>query len=415
VWKLSEKKLKEVGLSYYELRLPTAVKNTLHNIIFYSNNSITNECFSRLSEFLNENIKYLEDKLNLHERYKLVYDSILENNYEEFQNLSKKRLLIAGYDLKFILPVLKYLEDDYNIKVDEWVDTYSHDEKKSLELLNWADYIFCEWLVRNAVWYSQRKLGHQRLIVRAHKFELTRDYGYQINYGKVDAIIAVSYYYLELFLNTFNIPREKMILLSNYVDTNIYSGKKTSNFKNNLAMVGYTPKWKGLLKGLNILKMLKDHDEKFKLYLMGRNYRDVEWIWNDPSEREYFEECEKFIKDNDLEDSVIVKGWIERSEMFYNIGYVLSVSDIESFHLAPAEGLCDGTLAFFLDWDGVEYVYPDKVIFNNINDMKDVIISTYYDKDMYNNLIEEMQSYVIEEFAVERFINELKNILQMII
>jgi glycosyltransferase involved in cell wall biosynthesis len=283
-----------------------------------------------------------------------------------------------------------------------------------MELLNWADFIFCEWLVDNSVWYTKRKLAHQRLLIRAHKYELTRDYGNQIDYTKVDGVITVSYYYLELFTNTFKIPREKMILLSNYVDTNIYTGTKTEDFKNNLAIVGYVPKWKGLLKGIILLKMLKEHNEKFKLYLFGKNYREVDWIWTNPEERSYFEECEKLIKDLHLEDSVIFKGWTERSEMFSNIGYVLSVSDIESFHLAPAEGLCDDTLALLLDWAGVEYVYPNEIIFNDINEMKDMILSTYYDEDKYKKLLKEMSDYAIEEFNVEKFINELKIILQRI-
>jgi glycosyltransferase involved in cell wall biosynthesis len=414
VWELTEKKLRKIGISYYELRLSTAVKNTINFIILYSNGNISKQSFNRLSNFLNENIAYLQNKITLHERFKSVYNSILEDDYEKFRKSSKKRLLVAGADLKFIKPALKYLEDDYNIKIDKWIDNHSHDENKSNKLLNWADFIFCEWLLNNAVWYSKRKLGHQKLIIRAHKAELNVNYGYQVNYNNVDRVIAVSYYYLELFAITFGIPREKMTLLNNYIETDIYSKTKTEDFKSNLAIVGYVPKWKGLLKGLRILKILKEHNQKFKLHLFGKNYRDVDWIWNKLEERTYFGKCEKFIKDHNLEDSVIVHGWTERSEIFSNIGYVLSVSDIESFHLAPAEGLCDGTLALLLDWDGVEYVYPDKIIFDDIYDMKDMILSTYYDEDKYNKLLKEMSDYAIEEFNVEKFINELKTILHRI-
>ena len=125
----------------------------------------------------------------------------------------------------------------------------------------------------NSVWYSQRKMKHQKLIIRAHKFELTRDFGNQINYSQVDKIIAVSYYYLELFAKKFSIPREKMVLLSNYVETNINSQIKQEDYKHNLAVIGYVPKWKGLLKGLKILKMLLEHDDKFKLHLIGKSYK----------------------------------------------------------------------------------------------------------------------------------------------
>lgn len=407
VWNNVEQKLSTINISYFALRLPIALKNTIGSIIFYSKGKISYKCFLKLSKFVNKNINYLKN-LKLHERYEAVFDAIVDSDYEKFLDVSKKRLLIAGYDLKFIKPALKYLNNDYNIKIDEWTSHNTHDEQKSRELLNWADFIFCEWLLGNSVWYSNRKMSHQRLIIRAHKFEATRDFGNKVNYSNVDGVIAVSYYYLELFANAFKIPRKKMILMNNFVEIDIYSGKKTADYKHNIAIVGYIPKWKGLLKGLKILKMLKEHDEKFKLYLMGKNYREVNWVWNDPEERSYFNECENYIKDYNLEDSVIFKGWVERSEMFSNIGYVLSVSDIESFHLAPAEGLCDNTLAFFLDWAGVEYVYPQSIIFDNIDDIKDRILSTCYNENKYDKLLNEMKEYIIKEFDIKKFIVELK-------
>lgn len=414
VWNKAERKLQTINVSYFKLRLPIAVKNTIRSIILYSNGKISMKCFSKLSDFLNKNNIYLKDNLCLHKRYELVYKSILENDYEKFLKISKKRLLVAGYDLKFIKSVLKYLKDDYNIQIDEWDGHDSHDEQRSIELLNWADFIFCEWLLGNSVWYSKRKMSHQKLIVRSHKFELTRDFGNQVNYSKVDGVITVSYYYLELFANTFKIPREKMILLSNYVETDIYTGIKNEGFKHNLAIVGYVPKWKGLLKGLKILKMLKEEDEKFQLYLIGKNYKEIDWIWNNPEERSYFQECENFIKENNLEDSIMVKGWMERSKMFSDIGYVLSVSDIESFHLAPAEGLVDSTLAFLLSWDGVEYVYPEEIIFDNIEDIKDMILLTYDNTDKYSQLLKKMRDYVITEYNLDNFVFDFKKILRKI-
>lgn len=412
VWSLVEEKLKKIKLSYYDLRLHVAVKNTIRSIIFYSHGKISDKCFSIFSNFINENMNYFND-IGLHERYQAVLNAVIENNYEKFQDVSKRRLLIAGYDLKFIKPALKYLEDDYNIKIDEWTGHNSHDQKKSIEFLNWADFIFCEWLLGNSVWYSQRKRNHQKLIIRAHKFELIREFGNQVNYSNVDGVIAVSYYYLEEFSNTFNIPHEKMILLSNYIETDIYNGKKVGDFKHNIAIVGYIPKWKGLLKGLKILNELKKHDPKFKLHLIGKNYKEVSWVWNDPVERSYFDKCENFIKNNHLEDSVIFEGWKERSKMFSNIGYVLSVSDIESFHLAPAEGLCDNTLAFLLNWAGVEYIYPEEIIFEDIHNIQKIIMSTYK-SDEYEILLKKMKMYIIKEFNINKFIADLKFNLEKI-
>lgn len=407
VWELASKKLKKIRINYYELRLPIEVKNTI-SFLIHSNSCITEKTFKKLSNFLIKNRKYLENNLVLPERYRSIYNSILIRDFEKYLKVSKKRLLVAGNDFKFIESALKYLKNDYDIKIDEWSEHVIHDEQKSMELLNWADFIFCEWLLGNSVWYSQKKMDHQKLFIRTHRFELNWDYGDQVDYANVDAVIAVNYYYLELFANRFNIPRQKMKLLGNYIETDIYSGTKKGDYRHVIALVGYIPKLKGMLRGLKLLEMLKEHDEKFKLYLIGKNYRDIGWIWNDPEERSYFEECENFIKENHLEDSVIFKDWMERTELFNDVGYVLSLSDIESFHLAPLEGLVALTPALSLNRDEVGYVYPEEIIFDDIKDIKDMIISTYDNSDKYHNLMKEPRNYVITEFNVEKFVAELK-------
>lgn len=412
ICKITEKKFKKIGISYYELNLHNIVKNIINSII-HSNDNISNDAFDLLSTFINENSEYLTN-LVLNKRYESIYNSIIKNDYKQFLETSKKRLLVAGHDLKFIEPALNHLNDDYNIKIDKWEGENSHNEQESKKLLNWADYIFCEWLLGNAVWYSQRKMDHQKLIIRAHKFELSRNFGKQVDFGNVNNVIAITYYFLELFSNVFKIPREKMIMLSNYVETDIYTGVKTDDFKYNLAIVGYVPRWKGLLRGLKILKMLKETDEKFKLYLIGKHYSEVNWIWNNSKERSYFQECENFIKENDLEDSVIIKGWTERSKMFNNIGYVLSVSDIEGSHQSPAEGLVDSSLALLLNWEGVEYVYPNEIIFDDITGIKDMILATYNDNDKYYTLLNKMRDYAITEFNIEKFIEKFKLVSEKI-
>jgi glycosyltransferase involved in cell wall biosynthesis len=410
VWNIVEKKLNTIGMSYFELRLPTAIKITLSSIINYSNGKISKKSFFKFSDFINQNIEYMEN-LNLLKRYEEVFESIVEKDYEKFLETSKKRLLIAGHDLKFIFPVIKYLEDEYAVKIDKWEGHVEHDEEKSTELLNWADFIICEWLLGNSVWYSNRKLHYQKIIIRAHRSEITVDYGDEVNFGNVDSVLTVNYYFLELFSKRFKIPREKMKLLSNFVECNIYSGEKVGDYKHNIAMVGYLPKEKGLLKALKILKMLKEHDNKFKLYLFGKSYKELDWVWNDVSNRSYFLKCEDYIKINNLKDSVIFKGWIDRSEMFHDIGYVVSLSEVESFHLAPAEGFCDNTLGLLIDWPGVEYIYPEEIIFNSIEEIKDKILVTYKNEDEYKKLVEDMKEYIIKEFDIDKFVNHLKLIL----
>ena len=57
------------------------------------------------------------------------------------------------------------------------------------------------------------------------------------------------------------------------------------------------------------------------------------------------------------------------------IGFVLSMSEFESFHVAPAEAFAAGNQAVFLPWPGVEYIYPSQYIFKDVSEMKNYILS----------------------------------------
>lgn len=322
--------------------------------------------------------------------------------------VKKPHLLIAGVDLKFILPAVKYLEKHYEVKVDEW--GWNRNKKaseKSIELLKWADIILCEWMEYYVPWYSQNVGDNQKLFIRAHRYEITLEYGHSINFENVTGIITINYFLLEIFSNVFKIPREKMFVLNNIVETSIYGNIKTEDFRKHIALVGHAPSYKGYKRALMILNRLKEHDD-FKLYLFGKDYTEMHWKSN-PEQVKYFEECDEFIFENDLADSIVNKGWVERKDMFGDIGYVVSLSDIEGSHLSPSEAFADSTVSLLIGWPGVEYVYPKEIIFNGPEDIADFILDTYSD-DAYFDFSSSLKEYCIQEFGEKSFVDALNGV-----
>ena len=415
IWNLVEEKLKSVGISYYQLRLSVAVKNSVKNLVVEESKLVSKKVFLLFSEFLNKEKAYLKNKVYLEQRYQEVLDTLYAGDYQKFCQVSKKRILIAGYDLKFILPLVSYLEQHYMVLIDEWTGHNSHNEKQSKELLEQADIIWCEWLLGNAVWYSQQKKNYQKIIIRAHRFEITREFGYQVNYDKVSKVLAVGYYYLEEFQRKFHIPRSKMQLLSNYVEPDIYTGEKNEGYQYHIGIVGILPKRKGFFKGLEILKNLRQKDERFQLYVVGAKPEDTDWIMNNPTEKSYYQQCSQFIKENNLEEAVIYKGWMQKQEMFRDLAFVLSLSDDEqpeSFHLTPAEAYCDNTMGLFLSWPGVEYIYPQQVIFGTVQDIEDFILKMVANKEENMKLLMTIKEYIIANYDVKLFCEKVKTILE---
>lgn len=415
-WQMARKNLLPLGLDYYAIRLYSSFRNLLLSLVQYSA-GISTETFCALNRFAVETKAALSHKMNLHPRYAEVYSAILSDDYSLYCEVAKRRLLINGYDLKFVKPLVPYLEKQYNVRVDEWTGHNAHNDKQSRECLQWADIIWCEWLLGNAVYYSQHKNKNQRLLIRAHRFEVGREFGLQINYDKVDMVIAVGYYYFEEFIKAFSIPRSKMRLLPNYVEEGVYSREKNSGADSHIGLVGILPARKGFMRGLELLETLRKTDPDFKLYIMGQRPGDVSWIKNNPSEADYFESCEAFVRDHGLEDAVIYGGFVPRGELYRDIGYVLSLSDEqapESFHLSPAEGACAGSLGLLLFWPGAEYIYPGDYIFDSLGSIADEILKAKRSPEYCVERTESLRRFVLENYGIEPFLSTLNQYLKQL-
>ncbi|MFM6402941.1 MAG: hypothetical protein ACKPFF_40230, partial [Planktothrix sp.] len=249
VWSLAEQKLSSLGISYVQIRLQVALQTALLSMIKYYSGDIDVKLFQDLSLFIQRNWEVIQ-LFNYNERLKKLVILIKNEKYIDFIEDIKPRLLIAGYDLKFITSAVPYLQQYYQVKLDEWTGHDSHDLEKSKKLLEWAEIIFCEWLLGNAVWYSQNKKPTQKLIIRMHRFELTRDFGDKVEQSNVDRYFTVSVYIYEEFIRKFGYERQKMRLIPNFLEVDNYFTSDNKNKVYNLAMIGILPSLKGFMKSL---------------------------------------------------------------------------------------------------------------------------------------------------------------------
>jgi len=406
-WERSEKISQQMGVSYNHLRLHIGFRNLLTTIVRFSN-GISEDTYNRLHQFALSIKNVIKDKMNLHKRYEDLYQAILKGDYQGYLSVAKRRFLINGYDLKFITPLIPYLEKTYNVKVDEWTGHDAHNKKRSDEMAQWADIIWCEWLLGNAVFFSNKKNDNQRLVIRAHRFEITRNFGQHINYDNVDLVFAVGQYYYDAFMKTFKISESKMRLLPNYVEETIYSTNKAPDYKYHIGLVGILPARKGLHRGLELLQLLHKQDKQYKLFILGQNPKEVSWINNNPTESKYFDECYQYIKNHNLTSDVVFCGHKDRKDLYEDIGYVLSLSDDdvpESFHLSPAEGAVSGSMGLVRPWPGAEYIYPRDFIHDTLDDMANEIIRATKDDVYFNDQSGNLKNYVLTYYSLDKFFN----------
>ena len=99
------------------------------------------------------------------------------------------------------------------------------------------------------------------------------------------------------------------------------------------------------------------------------------------------------------------------AEWLQKIGFVLSMSDLESFHLAPAEAMTSGTYPLIRHWTGSETIYPDDLLLEDVSDAVGIIRSFADDSDRLLEAGKPLQAYAFEHVAVETLAKKLEQLI----
>jgi glycosyltransferase involved in cell wall biosynthesis len=283
------------------------------------------------------------------------------------------RVVIAGHDLKFFTQLIDYfrLQPDLEVRVDHWRSLGEHDESLSRELAEWADVVVCEWCTPNAVWYSRHKRRSARMLVRLHRFELYSPYPAQVKIGNVDAVICVSDYYTRLTREKTGWPAAKIVTVPNALDVLQFDRPKLDGARFNLGMTSMVPMRKRLDLALDVLEELRRDDDRYQLFVKSGMPWELWWVWQHQEERiHYFDAFRRVQRSPLLRGAVVfddggpdVPAWLRR------IGFILSVSDDESFHMAPAEGMASRAVPAIRHWPGAETIYDTRWIRENPAEM----------------------------------------------
>lgn len=274
----------------------------------------------------------------------------------------KIKVCVSGHDLKFWMPIQNELEksEKYEFRIDEWSGHNEHDESATLAAIEWADVVVAEWALGNAVFCTRHKRPGQRLLVRLHLQERTTPYPAKMDFAKVDAMIFVGPHILQECVSQFGIPRNICELIGNYVDVDRYDHPKFGGAEFNLGIIGTAPMRKRLDLAVDTLELLSRKDDRYMLRVKGQSPANIEWLWARTAERAYYEALYERINSGPLCHKVVfdpqghdVQHWLKM------IGYLLSPSDFESFHMAVAEGGASGAIPVVWNWEGAAEIYPE--------------------------------------------------------
>ena len=104
------------------------------------------------------------------------------------------------------------------------------------------------------------------------------------------------------------------------------------------------------------------------------------------------------------------------TEFLRKIGYVLSLSDAkfpESFHVTPFEGMASGSVTAALRWEGIEYLYPEEVIMDSLEEMAEYIDRLTNAPDAYAEAAAAGQKFVRDNYDISLVWEHIRSLLEM--
>lgn len=276
------------------------------------------------------------------ERAGALFTSEISNGYRP------RRVVVASHDLKFMGELMDFLtrNPSFDVQQDKWATLHTHNEENSKQLAEWADTVFCEWAGPSLAWYSRHIPEGTRLISRLHRFELNGPWMDHVAWDKVNKLVFVSDWVRDEAVAKFGLDISKTVVLSNTVDLGDFDRPKTRNARFTLGLVGMVPFLKRPDRALDLLEQLIRVDPRYVLRVKGRMPWDYPHVWANPVEKQLYLDFFARIANNPmLSQHVAFDGFgADVASWFRSVGFILSPSELESFHLATAEGMSSGAI-----------------------------------------------------------------------
>lgn len=325
------------------------------------------------------------------------------------------RVLLVGADFKFLGDLVEALiqRPDVDVKVDRWKTNGDRPTPHSEQLLAWADVVVTEFASRNAVWASRAVRPHQRLILHLHGFELRNPLVHEIAFDAVEAVVLASRFYRADTLATTGWPAERAVVIPNTVQSAELARPKHPDARFHLGLAGYVPELKRMDRALDLLSELLRRDPRYVLHLRGRHPWNYKYVWGNPLRRDvYLGAYERLRVDPELRRAVVFDPFgPDMGNWFRGIGWMLSPSTRETFHLAPVEGMASGAVPVVWRRQGADEIFPADALVDDLAQAADRVHAAATDPAEYARLAQEAVEHAARYEAADTVADWLRLIL----
>lgn len=253
-----------------------------------------------------------------------------------------------------------------SVQTDQWryLSGPGGRNERTPALLEQSRVVIAEWARPNGQWIQEHAPAETRLIVRAHRYEVTKDFPRRLDMQRYDAAVVIAPWVGRTLVQKFGWPAEKLVFIPNYVEGAHFRRPKLSGAEFTLGMVGIRPNLKRFDLALDLLERLREVDPRYALRVRGDlppglpNWEEI------PELRQQWGRCRQRIRESQLLRNAVFLDDPGRdmSSWYRQIGVILSLSDLEGSHVALAEGVASGAVPVARPWPGITTLWPEHIV-----------------------------------------------------
>lgn len=290
------------------------------------------------------------------------------------------KVLLVGADFKFAGDLVDALiqRKDIELRVDLFEANAKPQPEESQKLLPWADIIIAEFASYNAIWYSQNLLPHQKLIVHLHGYELLQPWIDELVIDNCEKIVFASHFYKKKAISLKDWPQDKLHVISNSVNFGDLDRKKDDEARFHIGLVGIVPILKRPDRALSLLTELIKSDPRYVLHIKGHAPWNYAWEWKKAAHQDSYRAFYATIANNpEILSRVIFEPFSpDIGNWLQNIGWLLSPSYRETFHLSAIEGAASGAIPLAWLREGSREIIGEDYNFSDTYSVAQFIVST---------------------------------------
>lgn len=233
--------------------------------------------------------------------------------------------------------------------------------------LDWADTVFLDWCVGPAAMLTTIDPGDTRIIVRLHSYEAFTRWPHLVDFSRIDDLVFVADHVRDLtteLVPQLRGPRApRTHVLHNAMQLSGFAREKHPEARFNLGLVGVGQVAKDPLWAVEVLRLLREEDERYRLLMVGGDM-----------ERKASRATAKYRNRMERElEPLVETGAVLRlgptddvAGKLVDIGFILSSSVREGSHNGLMEGAASGAVPVVRDWpfyagkpNGASTLYPE--------------------------------------------------------